>query len=71
MNNLTLNFETFGCRELYIAGELLQAYANNPVIEKDGLMVGFNQNSGDVFLYNETGEFAMLDGDKILITLTH
>lgn len=48
MENLT-NFDNFGYRELNIAGRLLQAYADNPVIDKDGLNVGFNSNNGYVF----------------------
>lgn len=42
-----------GIQEIFTAGQLLQAYAENQIIDIEGLSIGFNANSGIVYLYND------------------
>ena len=59
-------FEGFGYREIQLASKLLDAYVKEPdVLEGDYISVGFNANSGYVFLSNEDYDTAMMNGDKL------
>ena len=65
----TEDFSKFGNREIKIASELLTAYIEDglPVgMEFDGLKIGFNMNSGFVFLINENYDVAMTEDGKTL-----
>jgi hypothetical protein len=60
-----MNFKNFGYRELHEAGKLLQAYADNPIIDMEGLRVEYDPNRDNVYLYNDEHECAMFNNDKI------
>lgn len=63
---VTSDLSDFGYRELGIAGDLLTAYAENGAPEnfdEDGLQIGFNRNSGYVFLFNSEYQTLMLTDD--------
>ncbi len=50
-----------------MAAKLLDAYSDRPTesgIEGD-LKLGFNMDSGNVFLYDDEGNCAMMNGDKL------
>lgn len=49
-----------------MAGDLLTAYADNPHVF-DGQLedVGFNENSGNVYLVSEDYDVAMMNGDTL------
>ena len=65
MTNPYLSFEGFGYREIGMAGELLTAYSDNPIIEMP-ISLGFIPNSGNVYITNyNDGECAMMNGKKI------
>ena len=59
----TEDFSEFGFRELDEAGKLLTAIKNGLPSDFDdgGIRVGFNRNSGFVFLTNDEYQVAMLD----------
>lgn len=69
MEIYTQDLSEFGSRELALAGELLIKFANET---KDnwqgenelgvGLVLGFNTGSGNVFLTDEEGRAALLNG---------
>lgn len=70
-----------GWREIGMAGELLKAYADGSDIFasdddemnfcKDGLELGFNENSGFVFLTNDDYQALLLnDNNKLEMFLT-
>ena len=67
------NFADFGYRELGEAGTLLSMYADGNVsrMGKDyfsgpyGIQVGFNKNSGNVFLVDEDYNVLMYDGTEL------
>tara|TARA_R100001591_G_scaffold118462_1_gene141439 strand:- start:6140 stop:6760 length:621 start_codon:yes stop_codon:yes gene_type:complete len=67
------NFADFGYRELDLAGDLLTKYANGNMsrMAKDsfsgpyGIQVGFNKNSGNVFLMDEEYMVLMDDGTEL------
>ncbi len=67
------NFADFGYRELDLAGDLLTKYANGDMsrMAKDsfsgpyGIQVGFNKNSGNVFLVDEEYMVLMDDGTEL------
>ena len=64
MNDVyTEDFSEFGFRELDEAGKLLTAIKNGlpPLFDDEGIKVGFNKNSGLVFLTNSEYQVAMLD----------
>jgi len=64
-NIYTEDFSEFGFRELNEAGKLLTAIKNGLPDDfyDDGIKVGFNRNSGYVFLTNSDYQAAMLDDD--------
>ncbi len=64
----TEDFSEFGFRELNEAGKLLTAIKNGLPDDfyDDGIKVGFNKNSGYVFLTNSDYQVAMLDDDEKL-----
>ena len=55
----------FGFRELDIAGDLLKAINKGLPIDfdREGIKVGFNMNSGNVFLVNAEYQVAMVDDE--------
>ena len=67
------NFADFGYRELDMAGDLLTKYANGTMsrMARDyfsgpyGIQVGFNKNSGNVFLVDEDYNVLMDDGKEL------
>ena len=64
MNDVyTEDFSKFGFRELDEAGKLLTAIKNGlpSDFDDEGIKVGFNMNSGFVFLTNSEYQVAMLD----------
>lgn len=64
----TEDLSEFGFRELNEAGKLLTAIKNGLPDDfyDDGIKVGFNKNSGYVFLTNSDYQVAMLDDDEKL-----
>ena len=60
-----MKFKNFGYTELHEAGRLLQAYADNPIINIDGLRIECNPDSKNVYLENDENECAMLNKGKI------
>ena len=72
------NFSDFGYKELDLAGDLLTKYANGNIsrMAQDyfsgpyGLKVGFNKNSGNVFLMDEDYNVLMDDGTELDLWLT-
>jgi len=63
MNN-TQDLSQFGYRELGIAGELLTAYSDNPILG-GSIRLKFNARSGNVFLVDEDYRVAMLNDNKL------
>ena len=64
MNKIyTEDFSEFGYRELDEAGKLLSAIKNGlpSDFDDEGIKVGFNKNSGFVFLTNSEYQVAMVD----------
>lgn len=61
------DFSEFGYREIRIASKLLNAYldSNDLDMPLSGLKVGFNENSGYVFLMDEDYNTYMMNGDKL------
>jgi hypothetical protein len=72
------NFADFGYRELDMAGDLLTKYANGTMsrMARDyfsgpyGIQVGFNKNSGNVFLVDEDYNVLMDDGKELDLFIT-
>jgi len=72
------NFADFGYRELDMAGDLLTKYANGTMsrMARDyfsgpyGIQVGFNKNSGNVFLVDEDFNVLMDDGKELDLFIT-
>lgn len=63
-----ISFEGWGYRELDEAAKLLDQYSDRPTesgIEGD-LKLGFNMDSGNVFLYDDEGNCAMLNAEDKL-----
>lgn len=67
-------FEGFGLRELNMAGELLIAYSDKKMTDRardyfatfsNDIEVGFNPNSGYVFLVDEDYNVVMFNGDQL------
>jgi len=65
-NGYTENLSDFGYRELKEAGKLLIAISNGlpEDFDDDGIKVGFNMNSGYVFLTNSDYQVAMYDDES-------
>ena len=66
MNDVyTEDFSKFGFRELDEAGKLLTAIKNGlpSDFDDEGIKVGFNMNSGFVFLTNSEYQVAMIDDE--------
>ena len=64
MNKIyTEDFSEFGFKELDEAGKLLTAIKNGLPLDFDdeGIKIGFNKNSGFVFLTNSEYQVAMVD----------
>jgi hypothetical protein len=62
-----VSFEGWGYRELDIAAKLLDKYSDRPTesgIEGD-LKLGLNTSSGCVFLFDDDGNTAAMNGDKL------
>ena len=61
----TENLADFGYRELDLAGEILSAIKNGLPwdFDDDGMRIGFNRNSGNVFLTNDEYQVAMVGDD--------
>ena len=61
----TEDLTKFGYRELDIAGDLLKAIKKGLPIDfdREGIKVGFNMNSGNVFLVNAEYQVAMVDDE--------
>tara|TARA_R100000426_G_C4787226_1_gene97080 strand:+ start:282 stop:623 length:342 start_codon:yes stop_codon:yes gene_type:complete len=66
MKTYTENLADFGYRELEEAGKLLLAIKNGLPNDFDnqGIKVGFNMNSGYVFLTNDEHQVAMYDDES-------
>lgn len=63
-NYYTENLAEFGARELQLAGELLTA--NFPDgFSNEGVRIGFNKMSGNVFLTNDDYQVAMFNGNDL------
>jgi len=62
----TENLADFGIRELKEAGKLLSAIGNGlpDDFDNQGIKVGFNMNSGYVFLTNDEYQVAMYDDES-------
>lgn len=69
MNNTTItNLKKFGMREIKMANELMLAYAEGNVpkwFANDGVTVGFNPYSGNVFLTNNNHQILMFDDGEL------
>ena len=66
MNNIyTEDLTKFGYRELDIAGDLLKAIKKGLPSDfyDEGIKLGFNTHSGNVFLTNSEYQVAMVDDD--------
>ncbi len=65
-NTYTENLADFGTRELKEAGKLLSAiaYGLPDDFYNQGIRVGFNMNSGYVFLINDEYQVAMYDDES-------
>jgi hypothetical protein len=65
-NTYTENLADFGTRELKEAGKLLSAIGNGLPDDfyNQGIRVGFNMNSGYVFLINDDYQVAMYDDES-------
>ena len=65
-NNYTENLADFGFRELDEASKLLSAIKNGlpDDFDNQGIRVGFNMNSGYVFLTNDEYQVAMYDDES-------
>lgn len=61
----TEDLSQFGYRELAMAGDLLKAYAENPIEIGEGLKLMMNTGSGNVFLTSDEYRVLMMNGDKI------
>lgn len=49
-----------------LAGNLLKAYSNNTLKDLGNKIdIGFNVNSGNVYLFDEDGNVAMMNGDNL------
>tara|TARA_Y100001937_G_scaffold108390_1_gene152034 strand:+ start:286 stop:624 length:339 start_codon:yes stop_codon:yes gene_type:complete len=61
----TEDLTKFGYRELDIAGDLLKAIKKGlpSDFDREGIKVGFNKNSGNVFLTNAEYQVAMVDDE--------
>ena len=69
MNDVyTEDLAKFGFRELDIAGDLLKAIKKGlpSDFDREGIKVGFNMNSGNVFLTNADYQVAMVDDQGYL-----
>lgn len=68
---VTADLSKFGCREIDMAAELLQALtraSRSPTIDRrymDGLTINMNINSGYVFLSDENYNCYMMNGDQL------
>lgn len=66
----TEDFRDFGSREIAEAGQLLMSYSKGRGVPDnfydEGVRVGFNRNSGYVFLTNDDYQALMLDDDDSL-----
>ena len=66
----TENFADFGYRERDLLIEMLQAWHDNGLpdgFDIDNVRPAFNQNSGYVFLVNDSYQVCMFDGEKLSI----
>ena len=64
---VTADLSKFGYRELALAGELLNAYAEyGAEFMGDGLTLNFNANSGKVFLSDEDFNVAVVENERIV-----
>lgn len=63
----TNDLSKFGYIELKETARLLNAYVDNGknILDGDGVKVGFNPNSGCVFLVDEDYNVAMMNGDDL------
>ena len=66
INYYTENLADFGYRERQLAGELLQARLPDNFYNS-GVRIGFNKNSGYVFLTNDDYQVAMFNGDELAL----
>jgi hypothetical protein len=65
---MNTNLADFGLRERLILVQLLGAWHNNGLPEDfgtSGVVPGFDQYTGDVYLTNEDGELCTLAGDGL------
>lgn len=64
-----VSLEGFEAREIGMAGDLLTAYADKVIphdfIQPDNIKIGFNMNSGFVFLTNDENQVLMLRNGKL------
>lgn len=67
---VTTDLSEFGQRELKIAGELLTAYKsdndNTKLFYGENVNVGFNKNSGYVFLTDDNYNVAVMENGKLV-----
>ena len=73
MQTVTYELSDFGARERGMMVDLLQAWERQGLPEcfyEDGVRVGFNMNSGYVWLENSEGQAAMLNGDRLELFIT-
>jgi hypothetical protein len=63
-NYYTENLAEFGARELQLAGELLTASFPDG-FSNEGVRIGFNKMSGNVFLVNDDYQVAMFNGNDL------
>ena len=67
-----MNIPDWGYRELEEAAKILNKYVNGPDIpdfwDDCPKSIGFNPYSGNMFLTNENGDVAILDGEDNLVS---
>ena len=62
-----LSFDGWGYREMDLAAKLLDKFSDRPADcgLEEPISLGFNLDSGCVFLFDGDGNTAMLNGDKL------
>ena len=62
MENPIASFNGFGYREMDLAADLLKRHADTPAdFLGDEISIGFNPNSGNVYMFDENENVAMFD----------
>lgn len=65
---MTASFIDWGFREISMAADLLKLYGDNgcPFLEQQGVSVGYNPESDMVYLFDESGDVAVLEDNHLV-----